>query len=79
MDNQKRHLLIFFKTGGVVKIEDLPEDFNFGRMIESVRSVGYLMNGLLYVPHEAINGMAYVLSDNDVKWAPDDGKRTTLQ
>ena len=25
-DAPKRHLLIFFKTGGVVKIEDLPVD-----------------------------------------------------
>ena len=79
MDNRKRHLLIFFKTGGVVKIEDLPDGFDFGMMCTSVRSAGYFNNGLLYFPHEAINGMAYLLDDKDVQWTPNDGNRTTLQ
>ena len=78
-DNQKRHLLIFFKTGGVVKIEDLPEGFDFGGMCMSVRSAGYFNNGVLYFDHGSINGMAYVLSEQDIQFAPNDGKRTTLQ
>ena len=79
MANDKRHLLIFFKTGGVVKIEDLPEGFDFAGMCMSVRSAGFFNNGLLYFPHEAINGMAYVMSEQDIQFAPNDGQRTTLQ
>jgi hypothetical protein len=75
----KRHLLIFFKTGGVVKIEDLPDGFDFPSMCVSVRSAGYFQNGLLYVPHEVINGMAWVQSEQEVQWAPNDGRQTTLQ
>ena len=78
-DAPKRHLLIFFKTGGVVKIEDLPDGFDFASMCMSVRSAGYFNNGLLYFPHEVINGMAYVLSEQDIIFAPNDGQRTTLQ
>ena len=79
MANDKRHLLIFFKTGGVVKIEDLPEGFIFAEMCTAVRSAGFFNNGLLYFPHEVINGMAYVLSETDITFAPNDGQRTTLQ
>lgn len=79
MDNQKRHLLIFFKTGGVVKIEELPAGFNFLAMCTEVRATGFFNNGVFYVPHDAINGMAYVLSEQDIKWAPNDGRSTTLQ
>jgi hypothetical protein len=79
MDEPKRHLLIFFKTGGVVKIEQLPEDFNFGILCTSVRAAGYFNNGVLYFPHEVINGMAYVLSEADIQFTPNDGKRSTLQ
>jgi hypothetical protein len=78
-DAPKRHLMIFFKTGGVVKIEELPANFDFQLMIAQVRSAGFFNIGLLYVPHEVINGMAWVQSDQEVKWAPDDGIRTTLQ
>jgi hypothetical protein len=78
-DLQKRHLLIFFKTGGVVKIEDLPDDFNFGIMCMSVRSHGFFSNGTLYFPHDVINGMAWVQSETDIQFSPNDGKRTTLQ
>ena len=78
-DPQKRHLLIFFKTGGVVKIEDLPEGFDFSGMCQSVRSAGFFNNGVLYFPHEVINGMAWVQSETDIQFTPNDGKRTTLQ
>ena len=78
-DERKRHLLIFFKTGGVVKIEDLPNGFDFAGMCMSVRAAGYFNNGRLYFPHEAINGMAYVLSEADIQFTPNDGQRTTLQ
>jgi hypothetical protein len=79
MAEGKRHLLIFFKTGGVVKIEDLPTGFNFSYLCREVRDLGYFNNGVLYFPHEAINGMAYVLSEEEIKFEPNDGKRTTLQ
>ena len=79
MANDKRHLLIFFKTGGVVKVEDLPDGFDFAGMCMSVRSAGYFNNGLLYFPHEVINGMAYVLAEHDIQFTPNDGQRTTLQ
>ena len=78
-DEQKRHLLIFFKTGGVVKIEDLPDGFDFPGMCMSVRSAGYFNNGLLYFPHEVINAMTYGTAEEGVQFAPNDGKRTTLQ
>lgn len=79
MPDDKRHLLIFFRTGGVIKIEDLPDGFDFTRLCESVRSVGYFNNGVLYFPHKVINGMAWVRSENDVQFTPNDGQRTTLQ
>jgi hypothetical protein len=79
MDNRKRHLLIFFKTGGVVKIEDLPDGFDFQGMCLSVRAAGFFQNGLMYIPHENINGMAYLLSEDEIKFAPNDGQRSTLQ
>jgi hypothetical protein len=78
-DEKKRHLLIFFKTGGVVKIEDLPAGFDFAGMCMTVRSAGYFNNGVLYFPHEVINGMAYVLSEADLQFTPNDGVRSTLQ
>jgi hypothetical protein len=77
--NGKRHLLIFFKTGGVVKIEDLPDGFDFGGMCMSVRAAGFFQNGLLYFSHEVINGMAYVQSEADINFTLNDGQRTTLQ
>jgi hypothetical protein len=79
MDDRKRHLLIFFKTGGVVKIADLPEHFDFGRICLQVRADGYFNNGMLYFPHEVINGMAWVQSEQDIQFTPNDGKRSTLQ
>lgn len=78
-DNRKRHLLIFFKTGGVVKVEDLPEGFDFQGMCMSVRSAGFFNNGILYFDHSVINGMAYVASEQDLAFTPNDGNRTTLQ
>jgi hypothetical protein len=79
MTEGKRHLMIFFKTGGVVKIEDLPENFDFGFMCVKVRADGYFQNGLLYFPHEVINAMAYMLPEQEPNFWPNDGKRTTLQ
>jgi hypothetical protein len=79
MTEGKRHLLIFFKTGGVVRIDDLPEGFDFGGMCMSVRSAGFFNNGVLYFPHEVINGMAWVQNESELNFTPNDGKRTTLQ
>lgn len=78
MADNKRHLLIFFKTGGVVKIEDLPEGFDFNSMCLSVRAAGFFNNGVLYFSHEAINGMAWVKDENEFQFVPNDGKRSTL-
>ena len=78
-DGPKRHLLIFFKTGGVVKIEDLPDGFDFPGMCTSVRAAGYFNNGILYIPHDVINGMAWVQSETDIQFTPNDGVRTMLQ
>lgn len=77
-DTPKRHLLIFFKTGGVVKVEDLPEGFDFGQMCMSVRSAGFFNNGLIYFDHDVINGMAWVQPEQDIQFTPNDGKRSTL-
>lgn len=79
MNEGKRYLLIFFKTGGVVKIEDMPDGFDFGSMCMSVRAAGFFQNGLLYFDHSVINGMAYVLTEADIQFTPNDGQRTTLQ
>ena len=79
MSEAKRHLLIFFKTGGVVKIEDLPDGFDFPSMCLAVRSSGFFNNGVMYFPHDAINGMAYVKDENQFTFEPNDGKRTVLQ
>jgi hypothetical protein len=78
-DDRKRHLLIFFKTGGVIRIDDLPDGFDFAGMCMSVRSAGYFNNGYLYFPADVINGMAYMLPEQDLNFTPNDGKRTTLQ
>lgn len=75
--NETRHLLIFFKTGSVVKIENLPPGFDFASMCLTVRSDGYFNNGYVYFDHAAISSMAWVKSDQEVQMWPTDMPRST--
>jgi hypothetical protein len=73
----KKHLLIFLKTGGVVKIEELPDDFRFDVMCMSVRANGYFNNGHIDIAYGNINAMAYTADQKEFSWGPIDG--STLQ
>lgn len=79
MDEHKRHLLIFFKTGAVVKIDDLPEHFSFVDMCQQIRASGFFNNGYLYFPHENINGIAWVHEGQEVHFKSPMQGRGTLQ